>query len=108
VADATFQEVFDWLADRKGERVVIEVGRRDPRAQQLADFPVPRLHTTLGAIRRVEDRKHGTGVVRVPIGDNELSGIEVDPARFQLGQIHGGALKVWQHDIYIAVAGGRD
>jgi hypothetical protein len=104
MADATFDQVFDWLADRRGQQVFIEVGRKDPRNQN-ADFAVLGLHATLGAVRRVEDREHGTGVVRILIGDDERSGIEIDPACFQRAQIHLGALKVWQHDIYVGVAG---
>jgi hypothetical protein len=54
----------------------------------------------------VEDRERGTGALRVPIGDNERSGIEIDQACFQRAKIHLGVLKVWQHDICIAVAAG--
>lgn len=103
MADATFDEVVDWLADHQAQRVAVEVGCKDPRTED-ADFGVLLVLTTLGAIDIVDDRERGTGVLRVPIGDNENGGIDVDPACFQSAKIHLGLLKVWQHDIYITVS----
>lgn len=103
MAEVTFEDVFDWLAARKGERVWVEVGCKDPRSEQ-ADFGVLRVDTTLGAIFMVEDRERGTGVLRVPIGENEDGGFEVDPACFESAKIHLGLLKVWQHTSYITVS----
>lgn len=54
MADATFEELLDCLADRKGRRVFIEVGRKDPRKED-ADFAVLGVHTTLGAVLMVGD-----------------------------------------------------
>jgi hypothetical protein len=104
MADATLEEAFDWLAARAGQNVWIEVGRKDPRNEN-ADFVVLGLHTTLQEVRMVNDPERGTGVLRVPIGDNPRSGIDIDPVCFQRAQIHLGALKVWQHDIYVGVSG---
>jgi hypothetical protein len=39
--------------DRSRQRVWLEVGRRDPETDQLADFAVLGLHATLGAVRCV-------------------------------------------------------
>jgi hypothetical protein len=105
--DAAFQEVFDWLADHKGKRVWIEIGQKDPQAEQQADFAALGLHATLGVVRTVKDTTHARRALRVVIGDDEESGIEIDEARFERAKIHGGALKVWQHDIYIAVREGQ-
>lgn len=103
MADVTFDDAFDWLADHQGQRVWVEVGCKDPRTED-ADFAVLRVDTTLGAIYMVGDRERGTGVLRVPIGDTEHGGFEVDPGSFQSAKIHLGLLKVWQHGIYIVVS----
>jgi hypothetical protein len=107
MADASFEEAFDWLAARAGQNVWIEVGRKDPLIEN-ADFVVLALHTTLQEVRMVNDPERESGVLRIPIGDDPRSGIDIDPTRFQRGQIiPQGALKVWQHDIYVGVSAGR-
>ncbi len=103
MADVTFDDVCDWLGAREGQRVWVEVGCKDARTED-ADFAVLRVDTTLGAMFMVGDRERGTGVLRVPIGENEGGGFEVDPASFQRAKIHLGLLKVWQHNIFIVVA----
>jgi hypothetical protein len=104
--DATFREVFDWLADRAGQRVYIEVGRSDPRNDVPADFAVLGVQATLGAVRTAQDRLQGRGVLRVLIADDERSGIEIDEGRMERAKIHGAGVKVWQDDIYVGVSGG--
>jgi hypothetical protein len=64
VADATFQEVFDWLAARESRHVYIDVGAQDPQVKQRADFSVLGLQARLGAVRMV-DETHGRGALRV-------------------------------------------
>jgi hypothetical protein len=96
---------LDWLGEHQGQRVVVEVGRKDPRTKG-ADFAVLQVHTTLGAMRIVDDREHGTGVTRVPFEDadaSEIGGIEIDQACFQGAKIHFGLLKIWQHDVYVVL-----
>lgn len=39
-----------------------------------------------------------------PVGKGEQGGFEVTPECFQSALIHGGLLKVWQHDIYVTVS----
>ena len=105
IAEVTFSETLDWLDEHKGQRVVVEVGCKDPRTGN-ADFAVLRVHTTLGAIHIVDDREHGTGVTRVPFEDGdaiETGGIEIDQACFQGAKIHLGLLKLWQHDVYVVL-----
>jgi hypothetical protein len=105
MAEVTFSETLDWFDEHEGQRVVAEVGRRDPRTEN-ADFGVLRVHTTLGAMRMVDDREHGTGVTRIPFEDGEaveIGGIEIDQACFQGAKIHLGLLKVWQHDVYVVL-----
>jgi hypothetical protein len=103
--EAAFKDVFDWLADRNGERVYIEVGRPDPQAEEQADFAVIGLHTTLGKVQTVEDKTHGRRALRVLVADDGQGGIEIDEARVERATIHGSAVKVWQEGIYIAVVG---
>jgi hypothetical protein len=107
--DATFTDVFDWLVDRRGQRVFIEVGRTDPQAEQRADFVVLGLYTTLGEVQTVEDTVHARRALKVVLGlgDDHEGGIELDEVRVQQAKIHGGGLKVWQEDIYIGVAAGE-
>jgi 3,4-dihydroxy-2-butanone 4-phosphate synthase len=105
MTDATFEEAFDWFAARAGQNVWIEVSRKDARNEN-ADFVVLGLHTTLQEVRMVNDPEHATGVLRVPIGDDLRSGIDIDRACFQRAQIIPGVIKVWQHDIYVGASGG--
>jgi hypothetical protein len=106
MAEVTFSETLDWLDEHKGQRVVVEVGCKDPRTDN-ADFAVLQVHTTLGAMRIVDDREHGTGVTRIPFEDvdaSEIGGIELDQACFHGAKIHLGLLKVWQHDVYVVLS----
>lgn len=109
MVDASFQDVFDWFADRKGQDAYIEVGHADPQADQQADALVVRLHTTLGGIQDVDDLVHGRRFAWVHFGsDDERSGLQLDPARFSRAAIHpSGALKVWHHDTFVSVSVGR-
>jgi hypothetical protein len=105
MAEVTFSETLDWLGEHKGQRVVVEVGCRDPRTEN-GDFGVLQVHTTLGTIYIVDDPEHGTGVTRIPFEDGdatEIGGIEIDAACFQQAKVHLGMLKVWQHDVYVVV-----
>jgi hypothetical protein len=56
MAEVTFREALDWLGEHKGRRVVVEVGCKDPRAED-ADFAVLQVHATLGAVYIVDDRR---------------------------------------------------
>jgi hypothetical protein len=107
MADVTFDEACGWLAEHEGDRAWIEVGCRDPRTANIADFAVLRVDTTLGTMFMVNDREHGTGVLRVPTGEPENGGFEIDPASFESAVIHAGLLKVWQHGIFITVSPRR-
>jgi hypothetical protein len=110
--DATFEDVFDWLVDHEDKRVTVEVGRRDPRTEQLADLAVVQVVTTLGRVRRVEELEAGHGVLRVPFGDedSEHGGIEIDHARVTSATVRTSItgipthLKVWQFDMYALIA----
>ena len=105
MAEMTFSETLDWLDEHKGQRVVVEVGCKDPRTDHV-DFAGLQLHTTLGAMRIVDDREHGTGVTRIPFEDvetSEIGGIELDQACFHGAKIHLGLLKVWQCDVHVVL-----
>ena len=104
MAEVTFDDVCGWLADHEGQRAWVEVGGTDPRSENTADFAVLRVDTTLGAMYMVNDQERGSGVLRVPTGDPENGGFEVDPASFESALIHAGLLKVWQHGIFITVS----
>ena len=109
VADVTFTEVFDWLADRKDQLVSIEVGCKDPESSTpAADYGVIRLRTTLGAVGTAVDGLHGRRALRVLIDDDDRYGIEIDEAVMRRAAIHLGVLKVWQHETYITVMSSRD
>jgi hypothetical protein len=105
MADATFTDAFDWFAAHNGQRVWVETGCRDPRAEQLADFAVLRVLTTIGEPYMVNDPERQTGVLSIPFlnDDDEHGGIEVQPECLKDAKIHLGLLKVWQHDIYFVV-----
>jgi hypothetical protein len=65
------------------------------------------MHTTLGAMRIVDDREHGTGVTRIPFEDvdaSEIGGIELDQACFHGAKIHLGLLKVRQRDVCVVLS----
>ena len=80
MADATFQDAFDWLADRQGQTVVVKVDADDPTTSEVSDFVVLRLHTTLGHVRTTVDRQTARGVLRIPIAEADRSRIEIDEA----------------------------
>ena len=59
MADATFDDFFGWLMERKGEEAHLEVGTDDPDSADPADaFPVS-MHVT------VEDIGRGTTCTRI-------------------------------------------
>jgi hypothetical protein len=104
---ASFQDVFDWFADQTGQRAYIEVGLADAQADQQADTPLIRLHTTLGGFQDADDAVHGRRFAWFRFGpEDDRAGLHLDEARFDRAAIHGGVLKVWQHDVYVAVSVG--
>lgn len=107
--DATFQEVFDWLAERNGKPALIEVGTSDPRARDT-DFIVLVLHTTLGPVRDITGALDGRRALALVIGgdgDGDRSRIEIDEASLESALIHrSGVLKVWQHGVYLGLSSG--
>jgi hypothetical protein len=109
VADATFEDVFDWFATHRGRRVVVEAGCSDPRTDHPTDFAVLRVFTTLGEPYMTNDPKRRVGVLRVSFVDNDIErgGIEVQAQCVKGAKIHAGLLKVWQHDVFFTVAPNR-
>lgn len=106
VADVTFNDLFDWLADREGERVYVEVGTTDPESKQPADAYLLALHTQLGRIETATDMDRGRDVVLVRLFGGERDRLYFDPQRITRVEIHGGAAKVWFHDaFYVALSG---
>jgi hypothetical protein len=106
MTDATFDDVHEWLTTHVGQRVTVEVGCIDQRADQLADYAVLRLQTTLGESFMVNDQERQVGVLRVPFleGEDERGGVEVQPACLKAARIRNDQLKVWQHDVYFILA----
>jgi hypothetical protein len=106
MADATFDDVHEWLTAHVGQRVTVEVGCVDPRADHLADYAVLQLHATLADPYMVNDPERQIGVLRVPFleGEDQRGGVEVQPACVRYARIHNDQLKVWQHDVYFILA----
>jgi hypothetical protein len=106
MSDATFDDVHECLTTHAGQRVTVEVGCIDPRAEHLADYAVLQLQTTLGESFMVNDQERQVGVLRVPFleGDDQRGGVEVRPLCLEVATIHNDQLKVWQHDVYFILA----
>ena len=106
ITDATFDDVHEWLTNHVGQRVTVEVGCIDPRADTLADYAVLQLQMTLGESFMVNDQERQVGVLRVPFleGEEDRGGVEVQPACLKAARIHNDLLKVWQHDVYFILA----
>jgi hypothetical protein len=102
MAEVTFSETLDWLDEHQGQRVVVEVGCKDPRTDN-ADFAVLQVHTMLGAMRIVDDpaRSRQSRLRRHP---RKGSWSRRDQACFHGAKIHLGLLKVWQHDVYVVLS----
>jgi hypothetical protein len=106
MTDATFDDVHAWLTLHVGQRVTVEVGCIDPRAEHLADYAVLQLQTTLGESFMVNDPERQVGVLRVPFLEDEdqRGGVEVQPTCVKAARIHNNQLKVVQHDVYFILA----
>lgn len=100
MGDATFNDLFDWLADREGERVYVEVGTTDPESEHSADAYLLALHAQLGRIEDATDMDRGRDVVLVRLLGGERDRLYFDPKRITRVQLHGGAAKVWFHDAF--------
>ena len=105
MADASFSDALNWLANRQDQRAYIEIGQADPHADNAADAPLARFHATLGRIEAPDDVMHARGVAWIPFGaEHGGDGLHLDAARFVGAKIHpSGALKIWQRGVYIGV-----
>lgn len=102
----TFSDVVDWLAEREGRSVYIEVGMRDPTLDNADFFPLA-MHATLEAPKIGEDTGHdGRGLIYVKLRDGERNRLYIDQARVTKIIVRPGALKLTFHDaMYLAITG---
>jgi hypothetical protein len=108
VADEpTFTDVIDWLADRQGRSVYVEVGMPDP-TMDSNDAIVLAVHVELDSVRDGVDVSHERGIVYLPLAgiDSDRNRIYIDRARVTEIQVNPGALRVFFHDsFYVAFSG---
>jgi hypothetical protein len=106
--ELTFTDVVDWLADRQGRGVYVEVGMRDPTMDHN-DAIVLAAHVQLGNIGDGIDVSHERGIVYLPLAgiDSDRNRVYLDRQRITEIQIDGPALRLFFHDsFYIAFSGG--
>jgi hypothetical protein len=108
VAEPTFSEVVDWLSEREGKEVYIEVGTKDPTAATLTDYYPVAIHATLGNPQIGENADHEhRGIIYLPlVGMPERSRLYIDSAAVTEIKFHGDALRIVFHDsIYLGFSG---
>ncbi len=102
----TFDDVMDWLTEREGQEVYVEVGVEDPTLDNNDYFPVA-MHVTLGKVGLGEDAGHQRGLAWLPFSGGDRNRIYFDPARVTDITINHAGLKLTFHDsIYVAMSGG--
>lgn len=105
----TFAMVVDWLADREGRSVYVEVGMRDPTLDSSDFFPIAQ-HLTLGKAQIGEDAGHERGIVYLPFDVNreDPNRLYIDQARITTIQwsAHGGKLYFHDGPMYLGITGG--
>jgi hypothetical protein len=98
VDDPRFSDVVDWIAEREGKSVYIEVGMNDPTLENAKFYPIA-IHATLEAPNIGEDTGHGgRGLVYVKLKDGERNRLYIDQARVTDITIQPDALRVIFHD----------
>jgi len=103
--DATYDDAPEWLSQRAGRKVYIEVGMTDPDLADAQFFPV-KFHTTLGFVEIGEDMGHESrGVASYPLGGDPTNRLRLDQARVTRVQVDRMGMRMWFHNsIYVAVA----
>ena len=97
---------MDWLAEREGWEVYVEVGVADPTKDNYDYFPVA-MHVTLGKVGLGEDEGHQCGLAWLPFSGGERNRFFLDPARVTNIIINHAGLKITFHDsIYVGMSGG--
>lgn len=104
MTEPTYRDVIDWLSDREGEQVYMEVGQPDP-TKDSTDIIVVAQHVSLGKTQIGENLDHeGRGIAYVPFEGQDRNRFYIDPEH--ITAIRGGAhlgIKVVFHDgMYVA------
>lgn len=106
MADAAYEDLFDWLQEHEGEQVAMEVGTRDPDSDDPGDAIVLVQHVTLGAVQPASDEGVDRLVTMVRLASGERDRLYFDKARVTRVQKHLGVVKVTFHDrFYISLVG---
>lgn len=110
--DLTFTDVVDFLSDREGGEVYVEIGTRDvENPQQPADAFILKLHRhRLGKVEDATDEggERGAPMIRLePVdatGENETR-LFINPGQVtKVEGVRGQGLKVWLDDtVYIGL-----
>jgi hypothetical protein len=105
--EPTFSDVVDWLSEREGSSVYIEVGITDPTLDD-ADFYPLAIHGTLEAPRIGEDTGHeGRGIAYVKLKEGDRNRLYIDQARLTEIVLRPGTLRLTFHDsIYLGISSG--
>jgi hypothetical protein len=105
MSEPTYDDALEWLSQRAGREVYIEIGMADPQLPEAQFFPV-KFHTTLGSVEIGEDMGHaGRGVASYRLGQDPMNRLRLDQARVTRVQVHGSAMRVWFHiSLYVGVS----
>ena len=105
--DPTCNDVIDWLSEREGKQVYVEIGLHDP-PQDSTDIIVAMQHdVALGKPQIGENLDHeGCGVTYLPFAGHERNRFFIDPTHISAIRAGGPGFKIWFHDAtYIGFVG---
>ncbi len=104
---ATFDDVLDWLGQRVGSSVYLEVGVHDPTIvdRDYSYFPVA-LHVVIGRWSLGEHDYDGHGIVYLPVEGHERSRLFLDPERVTKLTVRTDVVKIeFLDSIYVSMSG---
>lgn len=102
----TFSAALDWVGDRLGRSLYLEVGIKDPSLADASFFPVKQ-HVVLREIKIGEDIGHeGRVIASIPFGGNN-DRLFIDEARITNVEIDSlaGMRITFHNSIYIGLTG---
>lgn len=106
MAEATFDEFLEWLQERVGSRVYLEVGTKAPDLEFQADaFPVA-LHVVIKGIQPATNTDRPEKMSVMVDLEGEGNRLYLEPDRITEINIHGPAVKLRYLDrFYVALSG---